>query len=66
MILSTAKCPYCGWVNGFKAELIEVQGYNYKLVVIKCGSCNSAISFMEYLNIGVILTEIKQKLDAKG
>lgn len=60
------KCPYCNSTIGFKSELTEVENYNFKLTAISCRSCYSVITFMEYLNIGATLTQIKQKLDIKG
>jgi phage FluMu protein Com len=60
--LSNAKCPKCESINLFKAEEIEVAGYNYKLTAIMCAKCNTVVTFMEYFNIGVLIKKIHEFL----
>jgi hypothetical protein len=62
---SSAKCPKCESINNFKAEVIEVENYGYKLNVIICAKCHTAITFMDYANIGGVLDKIQKFLKIK-
>jgi len=58
--ISSAKCPKCESINNFKAEVIEVENYSYKLTAIICAKCNTIITFMDYANIGGVLGKIQK------
>jgi len=57
-MISNIKCPKCERVNNFVSEVVEVRDYRFKLTAIKCGSCNSVISFLDYSNTGAQLEQI--------
>lgn len=58
--ISSAKCPKCESINNFKAEVIEVDDYKFKLTAIMCAKCNTIITFMDFYNIGGVLDKIQK------
>ncbi|MBV7268114.1 hypothetical protein [Winogradskyella luteola] len=57
-MFTNIKCPKCERANNFVSEVVEVRDYNFKLSAIKCGSCNTVVSFLEYYNNGALLQKI--------
>ncbi|WP_339227826.1 hypothetical protein NSQ77_19935 [Oceanobacillus sp. FSL K6-2867] len=54
------KCPKCEEQYYFLQEKLERP---FKMIVIKCGNCDTAISTMEYVDIEEELLEIRNQLD---
>lgn len=57
-----ANCPKCN-SSTFKVELVDPRGSNFKLNLVTCASCGSAVGVLDYWNIGALLKEQEKTLN---
>ncbi len=60
--MSTSKCPKCSSTYFQLSENLP-SGSNYKLQFVQCSACGSVVGVLEYFNNGVLLQEIKKKVE---
>lgn len=60
-MFSTSKCPSCQ-KTGFEIVTEEPQGSNYKVNIVRCRYCKTAIGAMEYYNLGALLEKIAKRM----
>jgi hypothetical protein len=54
-----AQCPKCEWTS-FECETDEVRNYNFKVNLIKCGSCGTVVGIMPYYDPGAVGHETQE------
>lgn len=61
-MFSTTKCPACQ-KYGFEVVTEEPKDSNFKLMIVRCQSCKTAIGAMDFYNIGTLIHELAKKLN---
>jgi len=59
-----AKCPKCENTS-FKIESVVPVGSRFKIMVVACNSCDTAIGTMEHEAVGVLVYKLAEKLNIK-
>lgn len=61
-MFSTTKCSSCQ-KSGFEVIVEEPKGSNFKLILVRCQSCKTAIGVLDYYNIGTLVHKLAKKLN---
>ena len=59
--LNTSKCPKCQ-MTGFELNTETVSGSNYKINIIRCSYCKTAIGTTDFFNAGELILKLASSL----
>jgi len=61
---SDSKCPHCQ-KSGFEVKEESPKNSNFKLMFVRCQSCKTVVSVLEYYNAGHLIHILAEKLNIK-
>lgn len=61
---SDSKCPHCQ-KTGFEVKEETPKDSNFKLMFVRCQSCKTVVSVLDYYNIGKLLHKLAEKLNIR-